>query len=169
MRTTAGPRLVQRGFTMIELMIALAAIGILAAIALPAYNVYVIKAKLSEVILAASQCRTAVAEVFLTGSPGGPGLNNWGCNEDIDNPTQYVRLIDVRPSGNIRVRIRNIDPDVNGTRLRLKPESSPGVIAVPADIPMHLSGFKCEAGVTLPLMYLPGSCRNPWVQDPGYN
>ncbi len=52
----------QKGFTLIELMIVVAIIGILAAVALPAYQDYTVRAKVSEVILAGSSAKTAVAE-----------------------------------------------------------------------------------------------------------
>lgn len=55
-------RSMQKGFTLIELMIVVAIIGILAAVALPAYQDYTVRAKVSEVLLAASSAKTAVAE-----------------------------------------------------------------------------------------------------------
>ena len=61
-------RSIQKGFTLIELMIVVAIIGILAAIALPAYSDYTKRAKVSEIILAASSARTAIAEVVTAGN-----------------------------------------------------------------------------------------------------
>ena len=61
-------RNIQKGFTLIELMIVVAIIGILAAIALPAYSDYTKRAKVSEIILAASSARTTIAEVVAAGN-----------------------------------------------------------------------------------------------------
>jgi len=74
----------QAGFTLIELMIVVAIIGILAAIALPAYQDYTKKAKISEVVLAASALRTCATEVV-----AGGGSDATTC-EDGFTATQYV-------------------------------------------------------------------------------
>jgi type IV pilus assembly protein PilA len=59
-------RSMQKGFTLIELMIVVAIIGILAAVALPAYQDYTVRAKVSEVVLAASGGKTGIAEAYQT-------------------------------------------------------------------------------------------------------
>ena len=61
-------RSMQKGFTLIELMIVVAIIGILAAVALPAYQDYTVRAKVSEVILAGSSAKTSVAEAAQVGA-----------------------------------------------------------------------------------------------------
>src|SRR5204863_6676678 len=72
-------RHLQQGFTLIELMIVVAIIGILAAVALPAYQDYTIRAKMSEVILAMSSCRTSITEVYQSGPTTAPAADGWGC------------------------------------------------------------------------------------------
>lgn len=76
-----------KGFTLIELMIVVAIIGILAAVALPAYNDYTTRARVSEVILAASACRTAMSEFVASNNGALPAAGVNICGNSI---TQFV-------------------------------------------------------------------------------
>jgi len=151
---------IQSGFTLIELMIVVAIIGILAAIALPAYQDYIIKARVSEGILAASQCRTSVAEVYQTAESGDTvGGNGWGCGEGTADPTQFVQMIATTANtGLITVTLDNIDAVVDGMTLTLIPVDSGGNPLDNSDFPTQVSGFDCEPG-TIASQYLPGSCK----------
>jgi len=71
---------VQKGFTLIELMIVVAIIGILAAIALPAYQDYTIRAKVSELILAASSARTCTTEAYQSAGGSFPSTLSDDCS-----------------------------------------------------------------------------------------
>ena len=99
---------IQKGFTLIELMIVVAIIGILAAIALPAYQDYTIRSKVSEGVTMASEAKTAVAET--AASLGGLAqitADNTGYVFP-DAGTRYVESIEITPvSGIVTVRTKN--------------------------------------------------------------
>ncbi|MDE2146934.1 MAG: pilin [Burkholderiales bacterium] len=154
---------VQQGFTLIELMIVVAIIGILAAVALPAYQTYTVKAKVSEVILAASQCRTTVSEVYQTGNAANPpAANGWGCEST--NPSKYVASVSTTPDGLITVTT-SADAslkDAANTSITLTPKDSTGAALTAASIgSTQVYQWSCgpAAATPLPAKYLPGSCR----------
>ena len=110
------------GFTLIELMIVVAIIGILASIALPAYQNYTASAKISEALLAASNCKTSLTETTQSATTL-PGAGQWGCETRTGDPalSKYVTSIATSAEGAVRVILQGINPTANGQGIILRP------------------------------------------------
>jgi type IV pilus assembly protein PilA len=148
----------QKGFTLIELMIVVAIIGILAAVALPAYQDYTIRAKMSEVILAMSACRTSITEVYQTGGTP-PTANSWGCEAVT---SKYVAGLKTDADGIVMATATNISADVNGKFVTLAPMIGNNIAKTANNMGQGLTGWRCGSstdGTSLNSKYLPGSCR----------
>jgi type IV pilus assembly protein PilA len=162
-------RSMQKGFTLIELMIVVAIIGILAAVALPAYQDYTKRAKLSEVILASSACRTSITEVYQsTNTLSLPTANSWGCESSVAT-SKYVAKIETDEDGGIVVTAQGFGdsgPDQIDTKTVSLVPTGAGGVAIDGTHP--LSAWVCgnravlnggTAVTTVPAKFLPGSCR----------
>lgn len=164
---------IQKGFTLIELMIVVAIIGILAAIALPAYQDYTVRAKVSEIVLAASTCRTAITETVQSSVGASlPNANAWGCEQGIAvgtasavAPTKYVEKVETSAAGVITVTsaAATVAPDLKDAAAKavtLIPYKDASSILTSADTGAVIHHWVCGGtGTTMPTKYLPGSCR----------
>ena len=153
-------RQLQQGFTLIELMIVVAIIGILAAVALPAYQDYTKRAKMSEVILAASACRTTITEVFQTGTSLPTAANSWGC-ESTASTSKYVASTQTTTAGLITVTSQNIGTGADGA-VTLKPCSDNTTTCTTPTSGTSVNSWRCGSatdGTTVLAKFLPGSCR----------
>ncbi|MDX9843303.1 MAG: pilin [Aquabacterium sp.] len=162
---------VQKGFTLIELMIVVAIIGILAAVALPAYQDYTIRAKVTEGLSLASSYKTAIADTFASRGPTGMAA----CTDAATCQTigvtyvqnnRNVSAITSAANGKITIAYTAAVVPAANSNVILAPQTN---AAAPVDLDLSLAAsagapfqWQCRPAATagVEAKYLPANCRN---------
>jgi len=147
---------VQQGFTLIELMIVVAIIGILAAIALPAYQDYTVRAKVSEMMLAGSGMKTDIAEYFQ--SQGRMPANN---SVSVGTSSKFVRS--VRWNGTQILVMGETEPKIAGKFLTLTARTTGDVSTIGVGqidwVCGNRTGLTMAQATDIENRYLPAVCK----------
>lgn len=151
----------QSGFTLIEVMIVVAVIGIIASVAMPAFQGYQLRAKVSEGLLLFTNCRNQIQEVYLSGADL-PGADNWGCEGT--NPSRFVSSISTSHEGVVTITFGN---QVNDLRLAqhyitFAPLSGSGAVMAEANLGTPVRRWRCGSpsdGTDVRADWLPNTCR----------
>jgi type IV pilus assembly protein PilA len=145
---------IQQGFTLIELMIVVAIIGILAAIAIPAYQDFTIRAKVTELMNAAVVCKTSVSEYYQQKGVW-PGVADSGCslattaNSSAPVVTAGTGVINVNATNNLAIQLTG---SASGLLLAYTPVVSGGAGSA-------IVAWDCKSATTIMAKYLPAECR----------
>lgn len=142
-------RKIQQGFTLIELMIVVAIIGILAAVALPAYQDYTVRAKVSEVILALSAPKTAISEWYATKNEMPPSAASAGFDVSGSQYVASLTYVGAGDTGTLTATAQNIGGSTPAGTVLMTGTGDPNTGKV---------GWVCTNG-TMAAKYVPSSCK----------
>ncbi|MDB5978067.1 MAG: prepilin-type N-terminal cleavage/methylation protein [Nevskia sp.] len=147
---------VQQGFTLIELMIVVAIIGILAAIAIPAYQDYTIRSQVSEGAVLSDGVKTALAEFYNNKGYFPTAPSSAGLETSASISGKYVATVDVTTAGKISAKFSKTAPQSANNKVD-------GLVLVYSAIATSTGGsikWNCNTtATTIPNKYLPQVCR----------
>lgn len=146
-------RQMQQGFTLIELMIVVAIVGILAAIAIPAYQDYTVRAKMTEAVNAATAAKAAISEFYVSQGSMPADASAGGFTTDVGS--KFVNSVTyARTDANTGVLTVTITGDLGGSTA-----ADETVLLEAVGTPGQNVDWDCQAG-TVATKYLPADCRD---------
>jgi len=147
-----------QGFTLIELMMVVAIIGILAAIAIPAYQDYTMRAKVTELVNMAAACKTSVQEYYQSKTKMPVATADAGCPDsqtaNAKRPSIANGLIEIEADAGLRTQLI---ASGSGTALVFTPMC--GTPSIPVCLGETITAWDCKLNSTVKTKYLPSECR----------
>ena len=168
----------QKGFTLIELMIVVAIIGILAAVAIPAYQDYTVRAKVSEVLVAGASAKSAISEAFQTAGMTGvkSAAKSSAKGDDTNEVSKYLQSITIADDGVITLKTtadESLPTDARQKTIIMAPYTKGGKLVAGAEgsiqwacasstnvqAEARLAGLITVKADALPAKYVPTECK----------